>query len=530
MNYSPKEIEKLRQTIGSKWWRLTNLYKILDKNRRLVNLNPNAIQLQMRDDTKEEWEKKKPLREFFLKYRQGGVSTFWLLWWLDETISTKNTITAILSHKQESLKYLWEIVRRAYENMPPMFKPKYDKFNESELSFPEINSKIFVSLSIRSTAVHNLHISELCFIDANDIRASLASVGPEGNITAESTANGIGNEGYEMYQEAKTMENGFRAHFYPWWIQPEYRIELNGLKIHPSKEEAKLPLTPEQILWRRITKKNQGPLFPQEFPESDDTAFLTTGNPYFDNQKIMALLRELKDLDKERPPIEETYDYVMWAARDKTCLYAAGADVAEGIDGDWSVLSIINVTTRELVFRYRARVGVDEFYKVCDHWCRYYMNALLAVERNNHGHAVLLGLYETKRYPNLFVQDQDMRVVKVRGISEPKKIVKLGWETTTVTKPMMMDQLKLAVEGSSMDDVEHFQPEFLMRDKIFLQEALTIQALDNKISAVSGKNDDTVISMAIAFQMYMKLRSKAGHSFESRILVGDSMQATGLRI
>jgi len=529
------EVAKIRSEIGNKLWRLTNLYKIDNKvSKQLTSLTLNPIQRQIYEAVKD----RSTLREYVLKYRQGGVSTFWLIWWLDETIFNPNNSTGILSHEKQSLNHLWTIIRVAYDHMPEEYKPRSGKYNEHELTFPDINSRIFVSLSIRSTRVDNLHISEVCHMEANDIRASKAAVPPNGNITVESTAHGIGNEGYNLYQDGKAGQNHYNVYFFPWFIQPEYRVPLNGLQIVRTKDEEKftarvakewnMTITDEQILWRRQTQKDQGVLFAQEYPEDDETAFLSTGNPYFDGKKVMALLKEAREMERETPPFEETYDYVMWDRPTKGDVYVAGADVAEGIDGDYSVLAIFNVTKRKQAFRLRGHFGVDAFYRMCNEWGRAYNNCLLAVERNNHGHAVLLGLYETMRYPNLFVQDQETRVTRTRGVPEPKKIVKIGWTTDRNTKPIMLDQLKVAIEGDSLEDVDTFQPEFTVYDQIFLQEALTTQQEGDTISAASGKHDDAVVAWAIAFQMYLKMKGRINKSLDSGILVGDSLKAIGI--
>ena len=525
------QAEQLKNSpLGDKLWRMSNLYKIRNKNKQLTNLKPNNIQIRMYEAVKD----KPIIRDFFLKYRQGGVSTWWLLWWLDETLVNRNTISGILSHTRESLKYLWDIIRIAYVNMPEVCREPASKFNETELSFGNLNSKIFVSLGIRSTSVNNLHISEVCYMESKDIQASLATVPPNGNISIESTANGLGNEGQILYQEAMTGSNGYEAHFFPWYIQDEYRLPLNGLSINPTKEETKVineatklfhvELSDEQLLWRRITKKQQGFLYDQEFPEDDAKAFLSTGNPYFDNRKMLTLLKEARIKNKETPPVEETYDYTAWEAPINGQMYVAGVDVAEGIDGDWSVIKILNVTSRREAFVYRARVPIDKFYRVCDYWCRQYNNCLLAVERNNHGHAVIQGLYENCKYPNLFVQERDTRNVRIRGHMEPKTIVKIGWDTTSLSKPLMLDQLKEGIEGNLNDDVDDFQPEYEIRDEVFLQEALTIQQNKQTICAVQGKNDDVVMASAISFQMYLRARKKAGGRPTDGVLIGEPME------
>lgn len=535
LNIPKADLSLIKTTIGDKLWRLTHLYKIVNKNTNsLEYLRLNRIQTLMYEAI----QNRKPLREYILKYRQGGVSTFWVLWWLDESIFKANTTSAILADDKEGLSHLWNIVRLAYDQMPSEYKPRSGKYNEHELTFPDINSRVFVSLSIRSTRVDNLHISEICHMEAADIRASKAAVPPQGNITKESTAKGVGNEGHLLWEDAKFGRSEYRSHFFPWFIQSEYQLPLNNMRVIRTKDECKLAervskdwglsLTDEQILWRRRAKQDFKELFEQEYPEDDQSAFLTSGNHFFDNPKIMALLVEARENEKNNNPPEETYDYTVWEAPQKGCTYCMAADVAEGIDGDFSVLVGLCLTHRRQAFRYRARVSVDAFYRVCDEWGRRYGNALLAVERNNHGHAVILGLYETMRYPNLFVQEQETRITKTRGIAEPKQVVKIGWDTTSITKPLMLDQLKEGIQGDYLEDVNNFQPEFEINDQIFLQEALTLESNGVSIGAAQGKHDDVVIAWAICFQLYLKLKSRLKTSSTSGILLGDSLKAVRL--
>ena len=527
LKLTKNQFDTLNSQIGSKMWRMTHLYKIRDKNRNLVFITPNEIQTMMMDQVKG----KAILRDYFLKYRQGGVSTWWLIWWLDETIFKKNTITAILSHKRESLTYLWEIIKTAFDNMPEQYKPSVNKYNETTLSFLGNNSMIFVSLSIRSTAIHNLHISEACFIEPRELRATFGAASPKTNITIETTANGIGNDGYNLYQEGKRGANGYDVHFYPWWIQKEYRTpNLSNSIINRSPDELKLPIDDEQVLWRRAKKQEIKEYFPQEFPEDDDSAFLTSGNPFFNIKKISTLLKEARDSGHEIKNNYGGHTYQQYEEFQKGDVYAAGADVAEGISGDYSVLAIMNVTKRRQAFVYKSRSTIDHFYRVCDKWCRYYGNAYLAIERNNHGHAVLLGLYENMKYPNLYIQDRETRLVTTHGLKESKDIIKIGWDTDRNTKTLMMHNLKEALEGDFSDDENTFQPEFLALDSNFLTECLTLRHNGEKIEAQSGFHDDAVIAWAICFQMYLRVKGKLNRPlnskvYEQEIFLGSNLQS-----
>jgi hypothetical protein len=351
----------------------------------------------------------------------------------------------------------------------------------------------------------------------------MGACGPNTNITGETTGNGVGNSAYELYQEAKKGESEFKGHFFPWFIQSEYRLPLNGINpvrvmgsltrdenklVEMARRDFGMEIDAEQILYRRKLDKDLKGMRRQEFPEDDSDAFLTSGHKFFEPRKIHRLLLESKDYVKDNPPEEfEHGDGVMWEKPTKGHIYVAGADTSEGAN-DYSYLKIMCVTCRKEAFRYRALCGVDHFYRICDKYGSLYWNALLAVERNNHGHAVLLGLTENCHYPNLYQEEQVRHLVDVsragKGISEFKNSLRIGWQTDRVTKPMVLDELKFAIEGDSIEDEDHFSPEFLVLDDVMLSECLTFEQVYGKLEAIEGKHDDGVMATAIAFQMYKK--------------------------
>ncbi len=527
---------EFRDTYGNKLWRLTHLYKIRDKKQRLRAFTINDIQQGIYEFCQEHFLKLGlPIRAFFLKYRQGGVSTFWLLWWLDEAIFKPNTINGVLSHEHKSLVALGGIMRTAFISMPDALKPPLAIDNAAELAFGHgelksghwtEQSKMFVSLNIRSTPVHNLHISEHAHCAPSDIGASVGAVPPDGGITAETTAAGM-NHSYEVYLEGKALvktgaalEPGvLKAAFFPWFIQSEYQIAVPpGLIVKRTGKEVAaaaralreygLTLSDAQILYRRKLEKDTKGMRPQEFPENDEEAFLLSGSPYFTAAKILTLMREARAWLKDHPPVEENDDYTVYEEPIKGDIYCAGADVAGDTNGDYSTIKILNVTKRREAFRYRAHISPTRFYKVLAHWAGHYNNALLAPERNNHGHAVMMGLEETVRYRNLFYEAKNTRPrINVITGTKPsaKEERKYGWETDTNSRPLMLDQLRHAVEGEADDDEENFTPAWHLLDLTFCQEALTFTELDGKYQAAPGKFDDVIFGTAIAHQMYLRL-------------------------
>jgi len=509
---NPNEITKIYE---NKLIRLQTLYKIKKKKGLSTNLRFNRIQQIIVNDIKD----LDVIRHLTIKFRQGGVSTFWLLWWLDETIFRKNINTGILAHKRESLEYLWDIIYYAYDSMPPEIKPKLNKDSAKALSFVGSNSQIFTSLSIRSTTLHNLHISEWCLCDDDEIRATLGAISPYTNVSGESTGHGIGNDGYITYMDAKEKKNEYIARFLPWYLQEEYQLSLNGMDANfvikntqdkkgedelrkTAKRDYDIDITPEQLLYRRETIARQKSLFYQEYPEKEEDAFMVSGDRFFNIRKISTLINELREYKKTNKFAEEGYDYTCFETPNKYDIYCAGADTSQGID-DYNVLKILNVTKRREAFVYRAKCGISKFYKIINYWCGKYYNPLLAVELNNTGHAVILGLRDICHYPNLYKEDSNTRL-KVIGMYDKNKI-KYGYMTTSKTRPLILSNLKYSIEDDEDVDEFHFRPEFTIYDYNLLSEALTFVKNNDRYEAEQGKKDDVIFTTALAYQMFKKL-------------------------
>jgi hypothetical protein len=475
--YEPDEqdIKKLK----NKNWRLNNLYWIKDKNQKKVKFKQNRFQKQITEE--------KSKRDEVLKARQLGISTGYLIDYLDDTIFKPNTTTAILSHKQDSMRKLFTIIRRAYKYMDAEVQPIIDKGGGSsyELRFPEIDSKIYTTMEAVSDTINNLHISEFGLMDTDErVKTSLDAVTIDGRVSIESTPRGF-NHFYDHWID----DNGFKKFFFPWYLDPYYQLDCNKKDVLPYTEnefelikKAKLnynfDISHKQIAWRRAKIKEKGrggyENFLQEYPEDDQTCFLTSGDAVFDGMTIAELKK------KVRPVIREWEGFKIYEEYDSSKRYVIGADVAEGISSDYSVAKVLRVDNREEVASFRAnRIKPGDFgVKLQDVAKLYHTGGrpkpLIGVERNNHGHAVLLRL-DTDSYENIFHHDDN----------------RAGWKTSTLTRPIMLDTFIEAVEDGFCR----------INDVITLNECLTLVDNKGKIEAAEGKHDDTIIAHAIALQM-----------------------------
>lgn len=480
--------ENLKKYIANREWRLSNLYKIVDKHGQKINLVPNIIQKKINQCPSN--------RKMILKARQFGVSTNELIKMLDFVCFRKNMTACIIAHENDAIAKLFRIVRHAYENMPELIRPDPGKGGGSmyELFFPKTNSRIYCDLESRGNTVQWLHISEAAFMkDSSKLKATLQAVPLEGGIvTIETTPNGMGNYFYDIWND---KESTYSKLFYPWYIFPHYRMSTKDKLILSDEEKAlkekakrlfNVDLNDDQIQFRRFKKSELKTsthdrikvTFEQEYPEDDETCFLVSGDRVIDP---MALFDQRTIAKK---PLGEKDGFVIYEKPDKNKVYVCGADVAEGISKDWSVGVVMDMRSREVVAMVRGKWKPEDFADKVAYLCKQYQAPgkpppELAVERNNHGHTVLYRLNEHCEYQNIYKDENDER---------------LGWKTTAITRPMMIDEFIDSVENKIVK----------LNDEIILSECQTLVDKDGKIQAASGKNDDTIIACSIALQLCKK--------------------------
>lgn len=475
----------MKADITDRHWRLDNLYSIVDKAGESVPFVRNNIQRLL--------TAVEARRKMILKSRQVGISTNELIACLDFTLFEENKVTCILAHEQDGIEKLFRIVRRAYEFLPDAVKPELDRGGGSkyELYFPDINSRIYCDLESRGDTIHKLHISELAFMkDLSRVKSTLECVPFEsGQVTIETTPKGM-NHFYDLWMDQNT--NYFKC-FYPWFFHEEYQITNHELTskmltkdewefIARAKGLYNVDVTLAQIAFRRFKQNDQKFLFKQEYPEDDISCFLTSGNSPFNLEVIKPLY------DNAKPPIEEIDGIKIYEKAEQNEIYVIGADTAEGVEGDSSVGTVFKVSNREQVAIFRSNTTKpsdfgDVLQSMADLYSTKSIPLLLAVERNNHGHAVLLKLDEYLRYPNLFRHKPE----------EGKELEKqrLGWITDKVTRPIMIDTFIESVENGTT----------ILRDKQTLGECLTLINNNGKIEAEEGNHDDCVVACSIAVQM-----------------------------
>ncbi len=461
-------------------WRLNNLYKIVNKKGQLITFKENGIQRLINDSTS--------LRKRILKYRQGGVSTNEILKACDAVFFHKNMTACLLAHQNDGLELLFNMARGAYKFMPDELKPRLDRGGGSkyEMFFPDLNSRIYADLEVRGGTINRLHISEAAFADKDRIKATKEAVPIEtGIVTEETTPNGMGNHFYRGWVD---KDDTYEKMFFPWYVDNQYQLDpsiVTELKddepdfIKKAKRLYNVDINKGQLAFRRFKQRELKELFQQEYPEDDITCFLASGNAPFDLNLIQKMINDAP------PPISDDGTLQVFKTYEANGVYVMGCDTAEGVRKDFSVSVIIECRKMEVVAVYRSnKVKPGDFAKQIRDLGQLYQRGgsvwpLVAVERNNHGHAVLLALDQILCYPNLYRDDKDDG---------------LGWKTNMVSRPIMIDTFIEAIE----------EKQLALNSATILYECLTLVDNGGKIEAEEGEHDDGIVASAIALQMAIK--------------------------
>jgi hypothetical protein len=456
----------------------SSLLRVRDKSGRLVRLESNLAQ--------REFESRCGPKNIVLKARQMGISTWIAARFFLSTIMRPGTLTVQVAHTQEAAEEIFRMVHRFVENLPQDLKSgalNRSKSNRRQLVFPGLDSEYRVESAGdanagRGLTIQNLHCSEVARWGANaaEVLASLrAAVPPNGEIVLESTPNGMGGCFYREWQKAD--ETGYVRHFYPWWMDAGYRIEKEEeeklLDGPLSEDERRLMetfgLDRGQIGFRRQARNNFGERAAEEFAEDPATCFLASGSSVFDTAKIEARMQVLAEVVETR----ENGRIQVWLPVARGRQYILGVDPAGGgSGGDYACVEVIDRASGLQCAELYEHYTPEELAAQAAKLGREYNDALMVVERNNHGHAVLAMLERVEQYEPLFRKNRCV-----------------GWATTMLTRPMMLERFGAILVAHS----ELFHSRRLLEEcRSFVRHA------DGRIAASEGGHDDAIMAMAMA--------------------------------
>lgn len=516
------------------------MFLIVDKKRRTIPFFPNTVQDHVLERIKQGridfyTGKRNSMKYRCLKGRQQGVTAIITALQLALTILTPNFTGFTMADTGDNAKtILNDKGKYPYRNIPEILKP-HEKFNsQNEIFFDNLNSSWRIASAEsgeagRSRTISFFHGSECGFW--SDYLGIMAALNPaitnEAIIFEETTANGH-NDFYEnWFDEESDYENIFLA----WWLSDEYRLNFENediekeFKDNIENEKTKFyrklkvlrddkGLDYNQLYWYFTKRKTLKDKLEQEYPCSEEEAFLFSGRPYFDRDTVERNILELSNIE----PIESIMDgsFVIYEKPVDDEKYYIGADVAEGLaDGDSSHAKIIKASTAEEVAYIHGKFSTDRFGNILVDYAKKYNNAYLGIENNNHGHAVINTVYINRAYRNIHFQ------YDVNKAAEKKnRAKKLGWTTSEATKYIMLDELDSALRDESVyfKDIELFK------------EAHRVLVDDKGRASINGK--DRVAAAAIAWQMrkYYNKQNNVAEYYKKLADINRKKQEAGMRV
>ena len=421
-----------------------------------------------------------------LKARQLGITTYVAARFFNHTITHPGTLSVQVAHDQQSAEEIFRIVHRFVENLPAPFRKgalRTSRANVRQIVFPCLDSEYRVETAAdpnagRGLTIQNLHCSEVARWprDAAATLASLrAGVPPDGEIVLESTPNGACGCFYDEWVRAH--QTGYTRHFFPWWWEPTYRRQVKLIDFTEAERDLmqKYELDAEQIAFRREMRANFGARMAEEYAEDADSCFMASGDCVFDIEVIDRRMREERTVVEQRENARLLVFFPSISGDNGATPkeYIVGVDPAGGgSDGDFACAQVIERSSGVQCAELQGHFAPADLAARVALIAREYNHALVAVERNNHGHAVLASLMMHEGYNNVFYQGKQA-----------------GWLTSAASRPRMLENFAATLTNAP----------FLFSSTRLLEECRTfVRHPDGSASAANGTHDDLVMAMAIA--------------------------------
>ncbi len=485
-----------------------------------------------------------------LKGRQLGITTISLaldLYWHFMNAGLQGTLTTDTEENRDMFR---STLGMYMEGLPKEYRIPLIAHNRNQLQLKN-RSRLFYQVAGlrakgslgRGKAITYLHGTETSSWGDEEglasLLASLAETNPMRMYIFESTARGF-NMFHDMYVTAKRARTQ-RAIFCGWWRNQFYSIPAEN-QIYKVYWDGKL--TPEEKEWTRDIKKlynveinsrqmawwrwklHEGikdeSLMYQEFPPTEDYAFVMTGTSFFSSSRCTDAMKMAKKIDCDyyrytmgalfqdtdcMKSTERLATLKIWEEPIDTAYYVIGADPAYG-SSDWADRFCIQVYRcyadgMEQVAEFAtSEMNTYQFAWAIAHLAGAYKNSTLNLEVNGPGQAVINEIRNLKRqavalggragHDLMDVLGSMQNYIWRRNDSMSGMSNSFGWMTTTQTKERMLSYMKDYFERGMM----------AIYSEELLEEMKTIVRDGGSIQATGRNKDDRVIASGLACAAY----------------------------
>ena len=401
-----------------------------------------------------------------LKSRQLGLSTLTAGYatWMCLFQKDKNilVIATKLSVAQNFIKKVKTMIR----SLPKwLVLPTVVTNNKQLLEFSHGSSVKAIPTSDdagRSESLSLLIIDEAAFVrNFDDLWTGLyPTISTGGRVILLSTPNGVGGQYHEIYTNAESGLNEFKAIRLPW-------------DSHPERDSDWFKKETRNFSQRKIAQE-----YLCDFASSGETFLADTEINYLRNCIT--------------PPVaREGFDRNVWIWKYPLTdhKYVLSADVARGDSKDYSTFHIIDVMEGEIVAEYRGKIPPDEFGALINEFGLKYCKALVCPENNSYGYATIIKLKDLN-YPSLYYRRR--KAVYIGGYVPPGNTDIAGFTTSGKTRNMILTKLEETIRNKQI----------ISYSSRLYEELKTFVWKGNKAQAMKNYHDDLVMSLAIGIWLY----------------------------
>lgn len=456
-----------------------NYQAAIEENLMIVDKDKNEVPFKLNKAQKDFLEKSTE-RNVILKARKMGFSSVILAVGLMKFLHGENERIVSMSFDKEAASKQLDRVKRFLQSYEYINKTKiklnYNTKYEMSFTVTKDDGSTFTnSLRVgtakstgfgRGDDITFLHLTEVSLAD--NIDELLASVGEavvnNAMITLETTAHGY-NSFKTFWDEAAAGQRNYETFFYdPSW---EYNEEYLAQK-----------------------KAELGKLYDQEYPINAELAFLTSGATYFAQESLRELMNNCQE---QINPDKYMREFRSLEPGEFILIFA---DTAWG-GGDFCATQFISKTKVDVPIVFHKKCLASEMTPLIHAKAEAIFDItgvppVVCYERQNGGIAELERINLLNRNQKYLVYQQP----STQGSIRPGITNKLGWDTTSLTRPVMLSMLKEALDNQL---IRIYHEPTIAEAFSFIEKQT---ATGWKPQAESGAHDDLIMSLAGAWQLY----------------------------
>jgi hypothetical protein len=444
--------EEVVEKLARKEWRMKNLYAITTKEGgNTVKFRPNTAQEIIFEALKTHH------KIIVLKARQLGSTTGVSIWFLDEVLFHRNiNALSVMQTQAHAIAAFDNKVQFAWKNMDKELKEilgwklNTERANQLKFEFPDgASSSYAVAQSGRSGTFQYVHISELASLcaerplDAKEvITGTLPTIPADGYSVIESTAEGETGYFADYWRNAVEGKNGYHPIFLSWRhditeIEKTPVIHIGDMPSEFLSLSEKHHFTPKELSYYYSKWKLMNcdwAELRQEYPTTPEEAFMSSTEKLFDTEAVDDYLTRAEEG-------KASGGTTIFSQPRQGRTYVIGSDPSEGVGQDHSTAVVWEVDgSRPAVVATFAsnKIPPEDLAYVLKELSVLYNGASIAVERNNHGHAVIAVLRRIYDEEKLYRSSDTSSVKQGEG-------TRYGFQTNVATKPLILHELASAI-------------------------------------------------------------------------------------